>query len=121
MNAIEPIPQRSWLLRIFLGEGDRYQSKPLFEIIVKKAKEMGLAGATVLRGSMGFGAHSRLHTARVLRLSEDLPIVIEIVDERKKIDRLLAEAAEILSGGLVTLERVTVVRYSPHEEKPIEN
>ncbi len=121
MHSIEPIPEKAWLLRIFLGEGDRYDHKPLYEVIVKRAKELGLAGATVLRGSMGFGAQSRLHTARVLRLSEDLPMVIEIVDEREKIDRLLREAVEVLAGGLVTLEQVTVVHYRPHGEKAVED
>ncbi len=121
MNPIEPMPEKAWLVRIFLGEGDRYDKKPLYEVIVKRAKELGLAGATVLRGSMGFGAHSRLHTARVLRLSEDLPMVIEIVDEKEKIDRLLAEADDLLAGGLVTLEQVTVVRYRGHAEKPVDD
>jgi hypothetical protein len=121
MNEFEPIPTESWLLRIFLGEGDRHEGKPLYEAIVLRARELGMAGATVLRGPMGFGAHSRMHTARLLRLSEDLPIVIEMVDERPKIDRLLEEAGEMLSGGLVTLERVTVVRYRPHEDKAIED
>lgn len=121
MNEITPIPSESWLLRIFLGEADRFEGKPLYEAIVLRARELELAGATVLRGPMGFGAHSRLHTARLLRLSEDLPMVIEIVDEREKIDRMLKDAGEMLSGGLVTLEPVTVVHYKAHGDKPVDD
>lgn len=105
------LPEQGWLLRIFIGESDRWQGLPLYEAIVLKARELHLAGATVLRGPMGFGASSRLHTAKVLRLSEDLPIVIEIVDTREKIDLLLSHIDAILGDGLVTLEQVQVLRY----------
>lgn len=100
------------LLRILLGEEDRFGHRPLYEAIVMKARELGLAGATVLRGSMGFGATSRLHTAKVLRLSTDLPIVIEIVDTQEQIDRLLPQLEEMLGSCLVTLSDVTVLRSS---------
>jgi PII-like signaling protein len=112
-----PLPGDARLLRIFLGEGDRHGGKPLYEAIVLRAREMGLAGATVLRGPMGYGAHSRLHTTRLLRLSEDLPMVVEIVDEAEKIERFTVEAAEMLQGGLVTVERVQVLHYRPHHDK----
>jgi hypothetical protein len=105
------IPEQGWLLRIFIGESDRWHDRPLHEAIVLTARELHLAGATVLRGSMGFGAHSRLHTAKVLRLSEDLPIIIEIVDSRDKIDALLPHIDSMVTEGLVTLERVEVIRY----------
>ncbi|MGD2111432.1 MAG: DUF190 domain-containing protein [Phycisphaerae bacterium] len=105
------IPQDGHLLRIFLGESDKWHGKPLYEAIVLKARELHLAGATVLRGPMGFGAHSRLHTAKILRLSEDLPIVIEIVDGREKIDQLLPHIDDMVREGLVTLERVEVIKY----------
>jgi PII-like signaling protein len=105
------IPQEGCLLRIFIGESDRWQGLPLYEAIVLKARELHLAGATVLRGPMGFGAHSRLHTAKILRLSEDLPIVIEIVDAREKIDTLLPHIDAMVSEGLVTLEKVQVIQY----------
>ena len=99
------------MLRIFIGEGDRWKGKPLYESIVLKAREMQLAGATVLRGPMGFGANSRLHTSKLLRLSEDLPIVIEMVDSRAKIDELLPYIDEMVQEGMVTLERVEVLKY----------
>ena len=99
------------LLRVFIGERDKWHGRPLYEAIVLKARELHLAGATVLRGPMGFGAHSRLHTAKVLRLSEDLPIVIEIVDSREKIDELLPHIDEMVNEGLVTLEKVQVIKY----------
>ena len=105
------LPQEGYLLRIFIGESDKWHGRPLYEAIVFKAKELHLAGATVLRGPMGFGAHSRLHTAKVLRLSEDLPIVIEIVDGKEKIDELLPHIDEMVQEGLVTLERVQVIKY----------
>ena len=98
------------LCRIFL-ESDRADGRPLYEAIVLKAREMGLAGATVLRGPMGFGHSSRLHTAKILRLSEDLPIVVEIVDEKDKIEALLEALDPVLTSGLVTLEKVEVRRY----------
>ena len=105
------IPSDGYRLRIHLGEADRFQGKPLYEAIVLKARELQLAGATVLRGSMGFGHDSHIHTAKVLRLSEDLPLVIEIVDVREKIDGLLAHLDEMMQGGLVTLEKVEVLKY----------
>ncbi len=105
------IPQEGYLLRIFIGESDKWQGKLLYEAIVLKARELHLAGATVLRGPMGFGAHSRLHTAKILRLSEDLPMVIEIVDSREKIDELMPYIDEMVQEGLVTLEKVQVIKY----------
>jgi PII-like signaling protein len=109
------IPSEGYLLRIHLGEADRWHGKPLYEAIVLKARELHLAGATVLRGPMGFGKQSRIHTAKVLRLSGDLPIVIEIVDSREKIDELLPHLDEMMQGGLVTLERVEVLKYHGHD------
>jgi len=105
------IPKEGCLLRIFIGESDRWQGKPLYEAIVLKARELQLAGATVLRGPMGFGANSRLHTTKILRLSEDLPMVIEIVDRREKIDELLQHVDGMVQEGMVTLERVEVIKY----------
>ena len=99
------------LVRIFIGESDRWNHKPLYEAIVLKAREMHLGGATVLRGPMGFGKSSRMHTAKILRLSMDLPIVIEIVDSEEKIQALLPALEEMMSGGMVTLERVQVIEY----------
>jgi PII-like signaling protein len=99
------------LLRIFIGESDRHEGKPLYEAIVLKAREMHLAGATVLRGPMGFGHSSRLHTTKILRLSEDLPFVIEIVDGEEKIDRFLPVLDRMMTSGLVTLEKAKVLRY----------
>jgi len=105
------VPHDSMLLRIFIGESDRWNHKPLYEAIVLKAREMHLGGATVLRGPMGFGKSSRMHTAKILRLSMDLPIVIEIVDSEEKIHTLLPALEEMMSGGMVTLERVQVIEY----------
>jgi PII-like signaling protein len=99
------------LLRIFVGESDRWHGKPLYQAIVERVREEGLAGATVLRGIEGFGADSRLHTARILRLSEDLPVVIEIVDSAEQIDRVLPVLDEMVGEGMVTLERVEVIAY----------
>ena len=110
------IPQDAVLLRIFIGESDRWNHKPLYEAIVLKAREMHLGGATVLRGPMGFGKSSRMHTAKILRLSMDLPIVIEIVDSEEKIQALLPALEEMMSGGMVTLERVQVIEYR-HAER----
>lgn len=101
------------LLRIFVGEADRWHGRSLYEAIVTRAREEGLAGATVLRGLMGFGAKSRIHTAKVLRLSEDLPIVIEIVDRADRIEAFLPALDEMVADGLVTLERVQVITYRP--------
>ncbi len=105
------IPDTGYLLRIFVGESDKYHGRPLYEAIVLKARELHLAGATVLRGPMGYGAASRVHTAKVLRLSDDLPMVIEIVDSREKIDELMPHVDEMVQEGLVTLERVEVIKY----------
>ena len=109
------LPQDAMLLRIFIGESDRWQHKPLYEAIVLKAREMHLAGATVLRGSMGFGKSSRLHTAKILRLSLDLPMVIEIVDSEEKIKSFLPVLDEMMKGGLITLEKVRVIDYRANE------
>ncbi len=105
------IPREALLLRIFIGESDRSDGRPLYERIVLKAREMHMAGATVLRGPMGFGRSSRLHTAKILRLSEDLPIVVEIVDSEEKIRAFLDALEPIMGSGLVTLEKVQVLRY----------
>ena len=99
------------LLRIFIGENDKYEKQPLFEWIVKKARAEGLAGATVLRGLEGYGAHSRLHTAKILRLSSDLPIVIEIIDSEEKIEAFLPLIDEAIGEGLATIEKVEVRFY----------
>ena len=105
------LPQDAVLLRIFIGESDRWHHQPLYEAIVLKARELHLAGATVLRGPMGFGKSSRLHTAKILRLSMDLPLVIEIVDSEEKIQAFLPVLDEMMKGGLVTLEPVRVIDY----------
>ncbi len=105
------LPQEATLLRVFIGESDRWQHKPLYEAIVLKARELHLAGATVVRGSMGFGKSSRLHTAKILRLSMDLPVIIEIVDSEEKIQSFLPALDEMVKGGLVTLEQVRVINY----------
>jgi PII-like signaling protein len=102
------------LLRIFIGEDDKFRGKPLYEAIVLKAREAHLAGATVLRGPMGFGHSSKLHTSKILRLSEDLPLVIEIVDNEEKIKAFLPFLDEMVSSGLVTLEKVQVLQYGEH-------
>lgn len=104
------IPEDGWLLRIHIGESDKWHGQPLFEAIVIKARELHMAGATVLRGPMGFGAHSRMHTTKILQLSEDLPIVIEIVDSREKIDEFLPHIDTMVREGLVTLEKVRVIK-----------
>lgn len=101
----------AYLLRIFIGESDRAEGKPLYEVIVKEARRRGLAGATVLRGFLGFGASSRIHTSKVLRLSEDLPVVIEIVDREDRINEFLPELDGMITEGLVTMERVRVIAY----------
>jgi PII-like signaling protein len=105
------IARDALLLRIFLGEDDKFQGKPLYEALVLKAREVHLAGATVLRGPMGFGHTSKLHTSKILRLSEDLPLVIEIVDNEDKIKAFLPILDEMMSSGLVTLEKVQVLQY----------
>jgi len=105
------IPNDAVLLRIFLVENDRWEHSPLYEAIVLRAREMHLAGATVLRGPMGFGHSSRLHTTKILRLSEDLPFVIEIVDSEEKINQFLPVLEGMMGSGMVTLEKVKVLRY----------
>jgi len=105
------LPRDAMLLRIFIGEDDRFERKPLYEAIVLKAREMHLAGATVLRGPLGFGHASRLHTAKILRLAQDLPLVIEIVDTQEKIDAFLPTLDAMMASGLVTLEKVQVLQY----------
>lgn len=111
------IPTEAVLLRIFLGESDRWEHKPLYEAIVLKAREAHLAGATVLRGPMGFGKASRLHTSKILRLSMDLPLVIEIVDSEENINAFLPTLDQMMGGGLVTLEKVKVLHYRGGEAK----
>jgi len=104
-------PHDAMLLRIFIGEGDRWHHQPLYEAIVMKGREMNLAGATVLRGPMGFGASSLVHTAKILRLSMDLPMVIEMVDTEEKLTAFLPVLDGMIDGGLVTMERVKVIHY----------
>ncbi len=105
------LPEEAELLRIFIGESDRHHGRPLYEAIVLEARKRGMAGATVLRGMMGFGADSRIHTAKILRLSEDLPIVVEIVDTPERIAELLPELDAMIQEGLITLERARVIAY----------
>jgi PII-like signaling protein len=111
------LPAEATLLRIFIGDNDRYGHQPLYEAIVLKARELHLAGATVLKSPMGFGHHSRLHTAKILQLSTDLPMVIEIIDEPQKIAAFLPVLDEMMDGGLVTMEKVQVIHYRPHAER----
>lgn len=110
------IPRNAMLLRIFIGEDDRHGHQPLYEAIVMKARELHLAGATVLRGPMGFGHSSRLHTTKILRLSEDLPFVIEIVDSEEKINAFLPALDGMMVSGLVTLEKVQVLQYGSNNK-----
>ncbi|HVU07765.1 MAG TPA: DUF190 domain-containing protein [Verrucomicrobiae bacterium] len=110
------IPNDAMLLRIFLGENDQWEHKPLYEAIVLRARELHLAGATVLRGPMGFGKSSRLHTAKILRLSMDLPLIIEIVDSEEKINLFLPTLDQMMKGGLVTLEKVKVIDYRANQD-----
>lgn len=105
------LPEDALLLRIFIGESDRHQGKPLYEQIVLKARELNLAGATVLRGIMGFGADSRIHTTKLLELSTDLPMVIEVVDTEENINKLMPFIDETVKEGLVTLEKMRVIKY----------
>ena len=112
------LPQDAMLLRIFIGESDRWHHQPLYEAIVLKARELHLAGATVLRGAMGFGKSSRLHTAKILRLSMDLPVVIEIIDSEEKLGAFLPMLDEMMKGGLVTLEKVKVIDYRANPSEP---
>jgi uncharacterized protein len=111
------LPEEGSLLRIFIGEADRYHGKPLYEWLVLAAREHGLAGATVLRGLMGYGAHSRLHTFKIERLSEDLPIIVEMVDTREKLEAFLAIVDPAITEGLATLEKAYVHFYRAGEPK----
>ncbi len=108
-----PIPREAMLLRIYLGEDDKFQHQPLYEAIVLKAREKQLAGATVLRGPMGFGRSSHLHTAKILRLAENLPVVVEIVDSEEKIRGFLPALEGLVASGLVTLEKIEAMQYGP--------
>ena len=110
------LPSEAELLRIFIGETDTYEGRPLCQVIVEEARRRGLAGATVLRGTLGFGAHSRIHTTKVLRLSEGLPMVIEIVDQPDSIEKFLPVLDSMIAEGLVTLEKVRVITYR-HEKQ----
>jgi PII-like signaling protein len=105
------LPSEAELLRVFVGEADRFDGKPLYEAIVYEARRRGMAGATVLRGLMGFGAHSRMHTTRILRLAENLPVVIEIVDKPERIEAFLPKLDTMIDEGLVTVERAKVIAY----------
>jgi len=111
------LPEEGHLLRIFIGEEDKHEGMPVYEWIVRKAREHGLAGATVLRGLEGFGAHSRIHTTKILRLSEDLPIIIEIVDTKEKIEELLPIIDDAIKEGLATIEDVHIRLYRSGEKK----
>jgi PII-like signaling protein len=112
------LPSEAELLRIFIGESDKHGGRPLSEVIVESARKRGMAGATVLRGTLGFGAHSRIHTAKILRLSEDLPIVIEIVDKPDRIAEFLPELDEMIGEGLITLEKVRIIAYRHNSASP---
>ena len=105
------LPEAGMLLRIFIGEADSHAGRPLYEQIVLRARELNLAGATVVRGIMGFGANSRMHTAKLLRLSEDMPVVVEIVDTEENLERIMPFLDEVVAEGLITLEKVKVIKY----------
>jgi uncharacterized protein len=105
------------LMRIFIGEGDRWQHKPLYEALVETLRVEGIAGATVLRGIAGFGGHSVMHSAKYLDISANLPLVVEAVDSQEKIDGVLPRIEEMMSGGMITLEKATVIRYAPKQDK----
>jgi hypothetical protein len=111
------LPEEAELLRIFIGEGDQYGNRPLYEVLVEEARRCGLAGATVVKGCMGFGANSRMHTAKILRLSEDLPVVVEIVDTAAALDAFVPFLDETIREGLVTRERAQVLVYRHSEKK----
>lgn len=115
------IPQQGYLLRIFIGESDKHEGKPMFEWLVEFARESGLAGATVLRGMMGYGGRSRIHTAKIMRLSEDLPIVVELVDTREKLEAFLESTDTVIREGLATLEKAEVIFYRSGDTKPAED
>ncbi|GAB4030574.1 MAG: DUF190 domain-containing protein [Elusimicrobiota bacterium] len=105
------LPENGTLLRVFIGESDKFGDKTLYEAIVLKARELNLAGTTVTRGILGFGADSRIHSAKILQLSEDLPVVVEIVDSRENIDRIIPFLDEAVTEGLITMEDVRVIKY----------
>lgn len=105
------LPEEAELLRIFIGESDMHGSVPLYQAIVEKARAQGLAGATVMRGVLSYGVHSRIHTAKILRLSEDLPMIVEIVDSADKIAAILPQIDAMVGEGLITLEKIRVVAY----------
>ncbi len=105
------LPSEAEILRIFIGESDKYNGRPLYEAIVEEARKSGMAGATVTRGVLGFGAHSRIHTAKILRLSEDLPLIIEIIDKPERIEAFLPGLDKMVEEGLITVEKVRVVAY----------
>jgi uncharacterized protein len=111
------IPRDATLLRIFFGEDDKHDGLPLYEAIVLKAREMHLGGATVIRGNMGFGQSSRIHTTKILRLSQDLPLIVEIVDSKDKIDAFLPVLDQMMGSGLVTIEKVQVLQYGANGGK----
>lgn len=104
------------LVRIFIGESDTWHGKPLYRAIVERVHEAGLAGATVLRGIEGFGAHSRIHTTRILRLSQDLPIIVEIVDRPDRVEAILPFLDEMIAEGLITVERVQIIAYRAEDK-----
>jgi len=110
------LPEEADLLRVFVGESDRFEGRPLYQAIVEQARSRGMAGATVLRGLMGFGATSRLHTVKVLRISEDLPMVVEIVDRPERIEAFLPELEAMVPEGLITMEKIRVVAYRGKKE-----
>jgi uncharacterized protein len=110
-------PSEGELLRIFIGESDRHAGRPLYEAIVEEARKRGMAGATVIRGVLGFGAHSRIHTAKVLRLSEDLPMVVEIVDSAERIEAFIPDLDRMMDEGMVTVEKVRVIVYRGSKAK----
>ncbi len=114
------LPEEAYLLRIFIGESDKKGGKPLFEVIVEEARKKGMAGATVLRGFLGFGANSRIHTSRILRLSEDLPVIVEIVDRKERIESFLEDLDHLVEEGLVTLEKAQVIAYRRKKDPPPE-
>ena len=105
------LPSEAEMLRIFIGESDKYNGRPLYEAIVEEARKSGMAGATVTRGVLGFGAHSRIHTAKILRLSEDLPLIVEIIDKPERIEAFLPGLDAMVAEGLITIEKVRVVAY----------
>lgn len=105
------LPSEAELLRVYVGESDKYMGKLLYQVIVEEARRRGMAGATVIRGTLGFGVHSRVHTAKILRLSEDLPMVVEIVDKPDRIAEFLPDLDKMVGEGLITLEKINVIAY----------